>query len=364
MTATTRAYKDTLFRRLFGDEREKANALSLYNALAGTSHGDPDELELTTVEGVLYMGFKNDVSFLVDSQLVLWEQQSTPNPNMPLRGLIYFGRLYAKHVRRHDLNMHGRRLIELPTPRYCVFYIGVEDAPDAQVLRLSDSFGGETGDVEVTTTVININEGRNEQILEACETLAGYSHFVALVRRYAAEGLGRDDAVDRAVRQCISEGVLADFLSANRAEVVEMFLEEWDEEAYREAMRKEARDDGFEEGRKVAIALAAEQIRLGRLTVADASAITGIPEEMIAAEVGPSLSHTDDAKSLLEEWDEEAYREAMRKEAREDGFEEGRKEGRKDVIAHMVEQVRLGHFSAADAAALTGIPEEEIAAEL
>ena len=293
MTATTRAYKDTLFRRLFGDEREKANARSLYNALAGTSHEDPDELELTTVEGVLYMGFKNDVSFLVDSQLVLWEQQSTPNPNMPLRGLIYFGRLYAKHVRRHDLNMHGRHLIKLPMPRYCVFYIGVEDAPDTQVLRLSDSFGGQTGDVEVTTTVININEGRNERILEACETLAGYSHFVALVRRYAAEGLGRDDAVDRAVRQCIAEGVLADFLLANRAEVVEMFLEEWDEEAYREAMRKEAREDGFEEGyeegydkgRKAAIALAVEQIRLGRLTVADASAITGIPEEDIAAEL-------------------------------------------------------------------------------
>ena len=95
MTATIRAYKDTLFRRLFGDEREKANALSLYNALAGTSHEDPDELELTTVEGVLYMGFKNDVSFLVDSQLVLWEQQGTPNPNMPLRGLIYFGQLYT-----------------------------------------------------------------------------------------------------------------------------------------------------------------------------------------------------------------------------------------------------------------------------
>ena len=190
---------------------------------------------------------------------------------MPLRGLIYFGRLYAKHVRRHGLNMHGRRLIELPTPRCRVFYVGVEDAPDAQVLRLSDSFGGQTGDVGVTATAININEGRNGRILGACETLAG------------------------------------------------------------------------------------------------------IPEEDIVAEVGPeglspivgpSLSHTDDAKSLLEEWDEEAYREAMRKEAREDGFEEGRKEGRKDIVAHMVEQIRAGRLTVADASALTGVPEEEIAAEL
>ena len=115
MTATIRAYKDTLFRRLFGDEREKANALSLYNALAGTSHEDPDELELTTVEGVLYMGFKNDVSFLVDSQLVLWEQQSTPNPNMPLRGLIYFGKLRTgKQDRPQFLSEFGGWSLKIP----------------------------------------------------------------------------------------------------------------------------------------------------------------------------------------------------------------------------------------------------------
>ena len=113
-----RRYKDTVFRDLFGSEERKENALSLYNALNGTHHDDPAELELTTLDGVLYMGLRNDVSLLVGDDLSLWEQQSTRNPNMPQRGLKYFARLYAAHVERNGLNEYGTRLLALPTPRF------------------------------------------------------------------------------------------------------------------------------------------------------------------------------------------------------------------------------------------------------
>ena len=73
-------YKDTVFRKLFGEN--KGNALSLYNAVNHTSYTDPDDLEYTTLEDVIYMKYKNDVSFLIDKTLSLYEHQSSYNPNM------------------------------------------------------------------------------------------------------------------------------------------------------------------------------------------------------------------------------------------------------------------------------------------
>ena len=155
------------------------DAPRIESALAGTSYGDADELELTTLEDVIYMNVKNDVSFVVGDEMALFEHQSTANPNMPLRGLAYFGRLYSAHVERNGLNPYGAKLVELPAPRYVVFYNGAGERPDREVLRLSDAFGGRPADVEVTATVLNVNEGRNAAIMEACEALRGYAHFIA-----------------------------------------------------------------------------------------------------------------------------------------------------------------------------------------
>ena len=89
-------YKDSLFRKVFGaeDKRSARWRLELYNALSGKNLTNPEELEITTLENVIYIKIKNDVSFLVDSQINLWEHQSTYNPNMPLRGLLYFAVLH------------------------------------------------------------------------------------------------------------------------------------------------------------------------------------------------------------------------------------------------------------------------------
>ena len=243
-----RAYKDTVFRDLFGSARWKAYTLSLYNALNGTAYSNLDDLELTTIDNVIYMGYKNDVSFLVGDQMVLWEHQSTYNPNMPLRGLIYFAELYNKLVDASGNGMFSERALVLPTPRYFVFYIGPEDKPDREVLRLSSSFADGPGDLEVTATVLNVNEGHNEGIMEACEALAGYAHLVELARMFA-QSMSRADAIEAAIRQCIEEGVLKEYLVERRSEVVGTFLTEWDEEEYRAFIRKEYREIGYADGK-------------------------------------------------------------------------------------------------------------------
>lgn len=271
---TNRKYKDTVFRDLFGSEERKENALSLYNALNGTHYDNPDELELTTLDDVLYMGLRNDVSLLVGDDLSLWEHQSTRNPNMPLRGLKYFARLYAAHVEKNRLNEYGTRLLPLPTPRFVVFYVGGKGEPAAEALRLSDAYEGE-GAIEVTATVINVCSSQSGGLLSECEPLAGYVRLVELVRANRSRGLPFDEAIGSAIQQCIDEGMLADYLAWRRSNVIDMFMDEYDEEKIGALFR----EDGRQEGREQALA---ELVRDGVLDVKGAATRAGISEEEIA----------------------------------------------------------------------------------
>ena len=91
--SANRNYKDTVFRMLFSD---KKNLLSLYNAVNSRDYTNPDDLEIVTLENAIYMGMKNDLAFIIDTNLYLYEHQSTYNPNMPLRDLFYISSEYQK----------------------------------------------------------------------------------------------------------------------------------------------------------------------------------------------------------------------------------------------------------------------------
>ena len=114
-------YKDSLFRKIFGESKE--NALSLYNAINGSSYTMDDEFEYTTLEDVVYMKMKDDVSFLVGASLNLYEHQSSYNPNMPLRGFLYFADLYREIIKDNE-KIYSPQLVRIPNPKYIVFYNG------------------------------------------------------------------------------------------------------------------------------------------------------------------------------------------------------------------------------------------------
>lgn len=170
MTTIQREHKDRLFQKLFGDETNRKNLLSLFNALNNTNYTDENAIEINTIDDVIYMGMKNDVSCILDNYMSLSEHQSTFNPNMPIRGLMYFGRLYDKYIKQYGLNLYSTKLLKLPTPKYFVLYNGNIDKPDIINLKLSDSFIHKDGGncFEWTATMININYGHNKKLLDSC----------------------------------------------------------------------------------------------------------------------------------------------------------------------------------------------------
>ena len=177
-----RTYKASLFQMIF---KEKKELLSLYNAVNGTSYDNPDELEINTLENALYMNVKNDVSCLIDCTMNLYEHQSTYNPNMPLRGFFYFSKLYSKYADQRKMNVFSETLQKIPTPQYIVFYNGLKEEPDRQVLRLSDAFLTDGGCLECKAVMLNINYGHNRELMEKCRPLAEYTEFIDTVSRFA-----------------------------------------------------------------------------------------------------------------------------------------------------------------------------------
>ena len=237
-----RLYKARLFEMLFHD---KEKLLELYNAANGTNYTDPELLEINTLRNAIYLSMHNDISFIIDSSLSLYEHQSTYNPNIPLRNLMYMADLYSAITK--DENLYGRKLVKIPTPRFIVFYNGVEEWPDSQILRLSDMFGisVDKPSLELEVVMLNINPGHNKELLDASKTLRDYSEYTDRVRRYANR-MKLEDAVERAIIECIREGILADFLEKHRAEAKKMSIYEYDEEKH---IRQE-RADAWEDGRK------------------------------------------------------------------------------------------------------------------
>ena len=242
-----RKYKDSLFRMVFSKKRD---LLDLYNAINGTDYCNPEDLEINTLDNVLYISKKNDVSFIIGCTMNLYEHQSSYNPNMPLRGIVYFSKQYNKYVEQRKLNLFSSSLQKIPTPKYIVFYNGLKDEPDRQVLKLSDAFQSTGGCLECKATMLNINYGKNLELMEKCKRLEEYAMFVAAVRKYALGGkMSRGEAITCAIDECIQNGILVDVLREQRTEVIMYILESFDKEIYERDLKAEAIAEGLAEGR-------------------------------------------------------------------------------------------------------------------
>ena len=223
----------------------------MYNALNGKQYSDPDALEIVTLENAIYMGMKNDLAFILDFNIFLWEHQSTYNPNIPLRDLIYIANEYQKYVELNGISLYSRRQQKIPAPRFIVFYNGEKQIGEQMEHRLSDAYENFSGDpeLELKVMVISINDGHNKALMEQCKKLKEYAQYVARVRKYQ-KIMPLKSAVERAIKECIEEDILADFLRKNRAEVIAMSIFEYNQKEEEELLRREEYEAGAEMERK------------------------------------------------------------------------------------------------------------------
>lgn len=267
---------------LFSDRNE---LLKLYNAINGTSYDDPDLLQVNTLENAVYMSMQNDVSFIIDMRLNLYEHQSTYSPNLPVRYLLYVADVYSDYTK--DMNLYGTKAVKLPTPRFVIFYNGQAEQPDRKELKLSELFSIPDADpsLELKAVMLNINKGHNRKLMETCRTLQDYAEYTFRVREYAAE-MPLDLAVEQAITECISEGILADFLRKNRAGAKKVSIYEYDEERHMRQTREEGMEEGYANGFSQGIEQGITQtvinlLKSGLLTDIQIREITGLDQKQL-----------------------------------------------------------------------------------
>ena len=247
-TATVRRqHKDRIFCSLFS---EKENAMSLYNAVRNTDYTDLENLQIVTLSDAVYMTRKNDLAICFHDSLSLFEQQSSVNPNMPLRGFLYFAKAYEAWLASNgkETAVFGRSLVKIPAPEYYVLYNGAEAEAEEREYRLSDAFLQKSEGYEWTARLLNINAGQNGAILGRCPKLYEYAEFIGAIRRKQKEKLPIGEAVEGAIEECIGRGVLKEYLTKQRAEVADMILTDFDQDAYEEMLKEEALKQGRAEG--------------------------------------------------------------------------------------------------------------------
>ena len=301
-TGINREHKSSLFAYLFGREETKERTLSLYNSLNGTDYTNLNDITITTIEDVVYMGMKNDLSYIVRmslySTLNVTEHQSSDNPNMPIRELMYAARLYDKYLKAAGRTPYSSSIIPLPIPKLVVLYNGTTDIPDESVLRLSNAFRAEirqnlnnkygnpeeleqavdtalekaSPDIEVSVHVKNVNYGHSEKILSVCKPLNEYAWLIATVRKLMVDGATAEEAFNSAIDSMPDGFSIKEQLLLHKAEVAGMWINEYNEQEtmkllkdeYLQQGRQEGRREGKQEGESMLASLINTLLSLGR----------------------------------------------------------------------------------------------------
>ena len=250
-------HKDRLFIFLFGNESYKQWTLNLYNAINHSNYDDPEDIKFNTLDDFLYMGMKNDVSFIINGQISLFEHQSTFNPNMPLRQFLYLAHIYEGLVQGGRESLYRPVQLVLPTPKLYVLYNGTKEEDEERVLYLSDAFESE-GDIEVRVKIININYGHNKKLLHDCKQLKEYSWLIETIRNNMDNSMNLSEAIDDAIKKMPDDFSIKKEILQHQAEVKGMLFSEanneyemnklWDQ--IRRESREEARKEAREEARK------------------------------------------------------------------------------------------------------------------
>ena len=266
----------------------RGRLIEVYNALFDTNYGSDANIEIVTLEDVVFRTLKNDIAFVMeDTFIVLAEHQSTICSNMPLRDLIYISTMLQRMINTDEL--YRKKLLKIPRPTFVVFYDGKEEFPEYQEMRLSDAFLGEENSeisLQLTVKVYNINSGKNNEILKNCETLRQYSVFVERVRAAQESGKLTGIQIAELIKGCIFDGILPEFLKKYGTEMVEMLFRELTREEDMEISRLDGFDEGLSQG--------LEQGRADmRIELARNMKSNGRPIEQISEDTGLSAEEIE-----------------------------------------------------------------------
>ena len=289
-------YKNSVFSLLFNDPdilRE------LYCAIEGVVLPPDVPISINTLSNALIKGKVNDISFIIDNKLiVLIEHQSTINENMPLRLFKYIENVYDVII--DSKKLYKEKLVRIPRPEFIVLYNGEKQYPERKELKLSDAFLNIEGltleekgnkspilicettiphriSLELVVQVYNINHGHNLEILQKCETLNNYSVFICKIREYQKTGLALEKSIEAAVKYCIGNNILKDFLKNHGSEVINMSFLEYNFDDHMAVIREEAIEEGLEKGREE---IARNALRKG-YSFEEVTSITGLDLEIL-----------------------------------------------------------------------------------
>jgi len=248
MELSNREYKSDVFSMLM---EYQEYAMDVYKALGGKSESDPSAIEIKTLEKGISLSIRNDAAFIIDTDLHMYEHQSTYNPNMPLRSLLYLAEIIKPMIIGNDL--YGKKMIRIPKPKFVVFYNGEKNRPEKEVQKLSDAYshaGDDTDSIELTCTVYNINPNNNDKLKKESFVLRGYIQFVEKVREYLKSGeTDNEKVVEKAIDYCINNHILEEFFRKRKTEVIKVMAIDMTFEAREKIFRKEEYEEGLAEGK-------------------------------------------------------------------------------------------------------------------
>lgn len=231
-----RTYKDVLFDKIFSDKKA---ILELYNAIAQTKYQDESMVSVNTIKRAVFLGIENDKSFIIDDILNIYEHQSTVNPNMPVRGLMYLSELYRQFIYENQLDIYGSKQVSLPQPVYIVFYNGEKKQPERQIISLRSAFNESSSTLndfdflDFKAVMLNINYGYNKVLIDRCKPLKEYAIFVDTIRKYLKTENKPAIAAKKAVEECIEHGILKDILLKEKGVIEDMITVCYDEEIHK-----------------------------------------------------------------------------------------------------------------------------------
>ena len=250
-----RNYKDSIFRKLFNN---KAAIIDLYNALSGSDYPPDTYVKIVTLDNVIFGDRKNDLAFMIENRfIILIEMQSTVNPNMPLRFLVYIAKEFEKLF--FSQQIYSSTLVKIPTPEIYVFYDGAKDIPLESELKLSDAFIAKCDKLylELNVRVINVNYEKGAELLEKCRLLSDYSQLVHIAKMNYQRTHDLDTAVSEAVTECMEKDILRSFLKENGGEIMSFLYDMLTKEEMEEIREHDGyvrgHADGVQEGKKLGI---------------------------------------------------------------------------------------------------------------